>query len=254
MGIIPYRALRDTTPLAPLAPMVKVWRAWELPLSCRRTALAPPVHLTLQGGVAMNPAAPEKLPFFLRYAVLAPPAITCSHGNSGFAAPRWNVSPISRGLSIRAIQTIASSKRSQTHEPKSLRTSKHPTRSPVSMPIHARKLPAESVAEGDRELAACDRYRGELSCWLRPNIGASCDGIPGRALGLGTWRPPLPLTSVRRMPCGDLVRKAPSIVVLGTGEDTVESWMNAGYPQITVKPRPRPRRGVREVLLPESIA
>jgi hypothetical protein len=97
-----------------------------------------------------------------------------------------------------------------------------------------RRVLAELVAEGDRQLNSNPEYRQELALWLRSNTALGRDGLPGYSVGLGDLssrvaaRVVFPFGGDQARRDTDLVRQAPAFVVLGTEADTPEAWMIAG--------------------------
>ena len=98
----------------------------------------------------------------------------------------------------------------------------------------SRRAIAQIIAEGDRALAADERYREEIASWIRPNERAVRDGLPGYSLGLGSLsssvatRGTFPHGGVQASRDMGLVLECPVFAILGTGGDEPEDWMTAG--------------------------
>jgi len=98
---------------------------------------------------------------------------------------------------------------------------------------------ANLVARADRELMAERAFRRELARWIHPTRGKSKDGVPGASYGLAgplnLLTPGLPLL-IWTLNLGSLVgfhhrelaKRAPVLAVLGTVDDTPQSWLAAG--------------------------
>lgn len=92
------------------------------------------------------------------------------------------------------------------------------------------------AAEADLLLMGNPDYRRELADWLRPNLGAARDGIPGGALGLGNIGAAVAPVLIRLSDVGkhwsqrdaQLIRSAPVLAVIGTVGDTIVDWLVAG--------------------------
>ncbi len=106
---------------------------------------------------------------------------------------------------------------------------------PITTP-EARHAVAHLVAEADLILLGNKQYRAELANWIRPNLSAEADGIPGYALGLNDITASLAPLWLRfhdtSVPTShrdaELVRQAPLLGVLGTPNDTLADWLAAG--------------------------
>ncbi|HJQ65274.1 MAG TPA: hypothetical protein VJ816_02800 [Gemmatimonadales bacterium] len=100
----------------------------------------------------------------------------------------------------------------------------------------ARKAVADLVAEADRLQMSMKPYRLELASWLRPNRSNRRDGMPGYALGLGSFRAAWGPAAMRMFDAGrgqaardrQMVADAPMLAVLGTAGDTPYPWLVAG--------------------------
>lgn len=95
---------------------------------------------------------------------------------------------------------------------------------------------AALVSEGDRLQLADREFRTELAHWLHPNRSHTRDGIPGYALGFGNLASYMGPLVVRTFDTGrgqaardrHLAEGSPVLAVLGTDEDTVPAWLQAG--------------------------
>lgn len=100
----------------------------------------------------------------------------------------------------------------------------------------ARKGVAELVAEADRLQMSDKNFRDELASWLRPNRGKRRDGMPGYALGFGSFKAALGPAVVRMFNAGrgqgardrQQVADAPLLALLGTARDIPYHWLMAG--------------------------
>jgi hypothetical protein len=100
----------------------------------------------------------------------------------------------------------------------------------------ARKGVADLVAEADRLQMSMGPFRDELASWLRSNHSNRRDGMPGYALGLGSFKAAWGPALLRRFDVGrgraardrQLVADAPMLALLGTGGDTPYLWLVAG--------------------------
>lgn len=99
-----------------------------------------------------------------------------------------------------------------------------------------RSVVAELIAAGDRRQWADRAFRRELAEWMRPNDGATRDGMPGYAFGLSAVASRLAPTLLRWVPRGRaqaardcaLALDAPLLAVLGTSGDGPRDWLAAG--------------------------
>lgn len=95
---------------------------------------------------------------------------------------------------------------------------------------------ADLIAEGDRLQLSDRRFRRELASWVHSNRGASRDGMPGFALGMGDLVAELGPVVIRTFDIGggraardrQLAVGSPALAVLWTEEDTARAWLQAG--------------------------
>ncbi len=99
-----------------------------------------------------------------------------------------------------------------------------------------RNLTADLIAQADREQGADPAFRTELAAWLRANDDPRGDGIPGYSLGIGDAASHLGPLLVRSFAWGDgraardreLAEGSPTLLLLGTKEETAVDWLAAG--------------------------
>jgi hypothetical protein len=95
---------------------------------------------------------------------------------------------------------------------------------------------ADFIAEGDRQQWMSSRFRTEVASWMRPNVGALRDGLPGYVFGMSDLAARLAPAVMRRVSLGRsearhhraLALDAPLLVTLATAGDTPRDWMRAG--------------------------
>lgn len=99
---------------------------------------------------------------------------------------------------------------------------------------------AALVAQADRDQVADCRFRRELAHWIRTPAGHQAphnDGIPGEALGMPGLIANVGPFLVRTFDTGalfaardrQLAINSPLLIVLGTEEDTPDSWLKIGW-------------------------
>lgn len=99
-----------------------------------------------------------------------------------------------------------------------------------------RRFVADLIARGDRLQWSDPAFRRELATWTHPNNSHSLDGIPGYALGMSDAASLASPLMVRAFDLGpgrasedrELAADSPVLAVLGTEEDDVLAWLEAG--------------------------
>lgn len=115
----------------------------------------------------------------------------------------------------------------------------------------ARRAVLDLIAEGDRIQWSNPAFRRELAAWTHSNHGHVRDGIPGYALGMTDIAALASPLVVRAFDLGpgrsardcELAAGSPVLAVLGTDEDDVLAWLEAGESLAHVLLRAR-REGV----------
>jgi nitroreductase len=95
---------------------------------------------------------------------------------------------------------------------------------------------ANLIAEGDRVQGADRGFRREMSAWAHPNRARSRDGLPGYVYGTGDLAHFVGPSVLRTFEArsgqaaqgADLAVGSPALAVLGTPDDSPESWLAAG--------------------------
>lgn len=95
---------------------------------------------------------------------------------------------------------------------------------------------AELVAAADRVQWSDPSFRNELAQWIVPNTSSRAEGVPGYAMGFGTWTSRALPFAIRRLDLGRvlaardraLARRAEVLAVLGTRGDEPVDWLCAG--------------------------
>jgi Nitroreductase family len=104
------------------------------------------------------------------------------------------------------------------------------------VPRQEHRALAYLVTDGDTAQMADAAFRRELAHWMRPNLPASADGMPGYALGYSEIQSIVGPLVVRTFDVGlsqaardeDLVRGSPLLAIVSTPGDDRTSWMAAG--------------------------
>jgi hypothetical protein len=106
----------------------------------------------------------------------------------------------------------------------------------------ARDRVLELIGRGNRVQLSRRPFRRELAAWIRPNTSPADDGIPGRALGMGSFRSRMAPWLIRTFDVGrrqaaaqrELALRSALIAVLGTQGDDPRAWLSAGAAMMRV--------------------